>query len=56
MEKRKEGETAKMKRFISEGAELEPKHVAFNGVVTMPYHPDNGTKYNVVPRRIVEEI
>ncbi|KAG2847826.1 hypothetical protein PC111_g655 [Phytophthora cactorum] len=56
MEKRKEGETAKMKRFISEGAELEPKHVAFNGVVTMPYYPDNGTKYNVVPRRIVEEI
>ncbi|KAG4038652.1 hypothetical protein PC123_g25786 [Phytophthora cactorum] len=56
MEKRKEGETAKMKRFISEGAELEPKHVAFNGVVTMPYYPDNGTKYNVVPRRIVEDI
>ncbi|ETN15315.1 hypothetical protein PPTG_06600 [Phytophthora nicotianae INRA-310] len=56
MEKRKEGETAKMKRLISESGQIEPKHVAFNQAVTMPYHTDNGTKYNVVPRRIVEAI
>lgn len=55
MEKRVEGDSAKMKRLISEGEELEPKHVAFNQAVTKPYHPDNGTKYNVVPRHIVEE-
>ncbi|OWZ03429.1 hypothetical protein PHMEG_00024843 [Phytophthora megakarya] len=36
--------------------ELETKHVAFNGVAVMPYHSDNGTKYNIIPRHIVQEI
>ncbi|KAE8953135.1 hypothetical protein PR002_g32473, partial [Phytophthora rubi] len=45
-----------MKRALGDGEDLAPMHVAFNGVVTMPYFPDNGTKYNVIPRRIVEEL
>ncbi|KAG2776423.1 hypothetical protein PC129_g7728 [Phytophthora cactorum] len=53
MEQRKGAEPAKMKQFMHEGEKLAPKHVAFNGVVTMPYHLDNGTKYNVIPRRVV---
>ncbi|KAE9271783.1 hypothetical protein PR003_g30409, partial [Phytophthora rubi] len=56
MEQRKGGEAAKMKRVMNKDEELEPKHVAFNGVVTMMYHPDSGSKHNIVPRHIVNEI
>ncbi|OWZ09909.1 hypothetical protein PHMEG_00017313 [Phytophthora megakarya] len=56
MEQRKGSEASKMKRLIYEEAELEPDHVAFNGVVTMPYFPDNGTKHNVIPRKVVTEV
>ncbi|POM59177.1 hypothetical protein PHPALM_32134 [Phytophthora palmivora] len=55
IEKRQGSESSTMKRFVQRDEELEPKHVAFNGVVTMPYHPDNDTKYNVIPRHVVDE-
>ncbi|OWY98683.1 hypothetical protein PHMEG_00030491 [Phytophthora megakarya] len=56
MDKRRGGESSAMKRILHIEEELETKHVAFNGVVVMPYHPDNGTKYNIIPRHIVQEI
>ncbi|GMF57507.1 unnamed protein product [Phytophthora fragariaefolia] len=56
MDRRRDAEASKMKRVLGDGEDLAPMHVAFNGVVTIPYFPDNGTKYNVIPRRIVEEL
>ncbi|KAE9268284.1 hypothetical protein PF001_g29713, partial [Phytophthora fragariae] len=56
MDRRRDAEASKMKRVFGDGEDLAPMHVAFNGVVTMPYFPDNGTKYNVIPCRIVEEL
>eukprot|EP00644_Phytophthora_capsici_P007577 jgi/Phyca11/131357/e_gw1.104.39.1 len=56
MDQRKGAEASKMKRVLEDDEDLAPRHVAFNGVVTMPYFPDNGSKYNVIPRRIVKEV
>ncbi|KAE9165889.1 hypothetical protein PF004_g29346, partial [Phytophthora fragariae] len=56
MARRRDAEASNIKRVLGDGEDLAPMHVAFNGVVTMPYFPDNGTKYNAIPRRIVEEL
>ncbi|KAI9993054.1 hypothetical protein PInf_015111 [Phytophthora infestans] len=56
MNQRRGSEAFKMKRVLEDDEDLAPKHVAFNGVVTMPYFPDNGSKYNVIPRRVVKEV
>eukprot|EP00644_Phytophthora_capsici_P003050 jgi/Phyca11/102545/e_gw1.7.476.1 len=56
VEQRKGAESSKMKRFMQNDEELAAQHVAFNGVVTMPYNLDNGTEYNVSPRKIMNEI
>ncbi|KAJ8571855.1 hypothetical protein ON010_g4978 [Phytophthora cinnamomi] len=52
----KDAEAATMKRVLGDEEYLVLMHVAFNWVVIMPYFPDNGTIYNVIPRRIVKEL
>ncbi|KAJ8550277.1 hypothetical protein ON010_g10792 [Phytophthora cinnamomi] len=56
MNRREDAEAAKMKHVLGDEEDLTSIHVAFNGIVTMPYFPDNGTKYNVIPRRTVKEL